>query len=69
MYKGTSLTVQWLRLHASIAEGMGSIPGRGPKIPHATQCGKKTKKQKKTTPRTKQKQYMYKIRMLKIIEC
>ena len=26
---GTSLVVQWLRLHASTAGGMGSIPGLG----------------------------------------
>ena len=32
---GTSLVVQWLRLRASNAEGMGSIPGRGTRIPHA----------------------------------
>ena len=30
---GTSLVVQWLRLHASSAEGAGSIPGQGTKIP------------------------------------
>ena len=34
---GTSLAVQWLRLHASTAGGMCSIPGRGTKIPHAVQ--------------------------------
>ena len=34
----TSLVVQWLRLHASNAGGVGLIPGRGTKIPHATQC-------------------------------
>ena len=27
--------VQWLRLHASNARGMGSVPGQGTKIPHA----------------------------------
>ena len=32
---GTSLTVQWLRLHASTPGSMGSIPGQGTKIPHA----------------------------------
>ena len=32
---GTSLVVQWLRLHASNAGGTGSIPGQGTKIPHA----------------------------------
>ena len=26
---GTSLAVQWLRLHASTAGGAGSMPGRG----------------------------------------
>ena len=30
----TSLAVQWLRLWASNAGGMGSIPGWGTKIPH-----------------------------------
>ena len=42
---GTSLAVQWLRLCASSAGGVGSIPGCGTKIPHVTQCGpnKKTK--------------------------
>ena len=30
---GTSLEVQWLRVHASNAEGMGSIPGWATKIP------------------------------------
>ena len=33
---GASLAVQWLRLHASTAGGMGSIPGRGTKILYAT---------------------------------
>ena len=35
---GTSLAVQWLRLRASTAGGMGSISGWGTKIPHATWC-------------------------------
>ena len=30
---GTSLVVQWLRLRASTAGGMGSIPGGGTKDP------------------------------------
>ena len=34
---GTSLAVQWLRLCASNAGGMGLIPGQGIKILHATQ--------------------------------
>ena len=31
---GISLAIQWLRLCASSAEGTGSIPGQGIKIPH-----------------------------------
>ena len=30
------MAVQWLGLHASTAGGLGSIRGRGIKIPHAT---------------------------------
>ena len=41
---GTSLVVQWLRLHASIAGGTGSIPGRGTKILHAMWYGQKKKR-------------------------
>ena len=41
---GTSLAVQWLRLGASNAGGMGSIPGWGTKIPHAVSWPKKKKK-------------------------
>ena len=41
---GTSLAVQWLRLQASTAGGMGSVPGLGTKIPHAVQSGQKKKK-------------------------
>ena len=37
--KGTSLGVQWLRLHASTAGGPGLIPGGGTEIPHATRQG------------------------------
>ena len=37
----TSLAVQWLRLGASNAGGMGSIPGWGTKIPHAVSWPKK----------------------------
>ena len=35
---GTSLVVQWLRLHVPNARSMGSIPGWGTKIPHVTGC-------------------------------
>lgn len=31
----------WLRLCASPARGAGSLPGQGPKITHAGQCGQK----------------------------
>ena len=36
---GTSLVVQWLRLHAPKAGGPGSIPGQGTRshMPHATE--------------------------------
>ena len=37
--EGTSLVVQWLRLHAPSAGSLGSIPGWGTKISHATQHG------------------------------
>ena len=36
--------VQWLRICACTAGGMGSIPGQGNKIPHVTQCSQKEKK-------------------------
>ena len=34
---------QWLRLHTSNTQGMGLIPGRGAKIPHAMWHGQKIK--------------------------
>ena len=40
---GTSLVVQGLRLHASNAGVMGSIPGQGTKILHAEGHGHKKK--------------------------
>ena len=40
---GTSLAVQWLRLQASTAGGVGSISGGGNKIMHDVWCGKKKK--------------------------
>ena len=43
-FHGTSLAVQWLRLCASTARGVGSIPGRGTKIPYAARCDQKKKK-------------------------
>ena len=41
--RGISLVVQWLKLQASNAEGTGSIPGQGTKIPHAKWHGQKIK--------------------------
>ena len=38
---GNSLVVQWLGLRALTAKGLGSIPGRGTKIPKAEWCGQK----------------------------
>ena len=46
---GTSLVVQWLRLHTSTAGGVGSIPGWGTKIPHAMGRSQKKKKKKEFT--------------------
>ena len=42
--QGTSLAVQWLRLHAPSAGGTGSIPGRGSKILCAEGHGQKKNK-------------------------
>ena len=39
----TSLEAQWLRLHASTAGDMGSIPDQGTKVPYAIQNKKKKK--------------------------
>ena len=33
--------VQWIELHAFTAEGLGSIPGQGTKIPQAVHYGQK----------------------------
>ena len=41
---GNSLAVQWLGLRASNAEGTGSIPGLGTKIPQSNQHSQKKKK-------------------------
>ena len=40
---GTSMVVQWLRICAANAGLTGSIPGRGPRIPHAVWCSQKIK--------------------------
>ena len=41
---GDSLGIQWLRLQASNARGLGSIPDWGTRIPHAAGPGQKLKK-------------------------
>ena len=38
-----SLAVQWLRILPSTAGSVGSVPGQGTKIPHATCMAKKKK--------------------------
>ena len=43
---GNSLAVQWLGLQPLTAQGLGSIPGWGTKIPQATRCGQKQQQQK-----------------------
>ena len=45
-FMGTSLVVQWLKLHDFNAGDMGSIPGWETKIPHAVRHGQKKKKKK-----------------------
>lgn len=40
----TSLTFQWLRIHAFTIRGVGSIPDQGTKILHAMPCHQKKKK-------------------------
>ena len=51
MYCGTFLVVQWLGLQASTAGGIGSIPGQGTKILHATQPKKKKREEREHTNR------------------
>ena len=43
-FRGTSLVVQWLRLHASTAGGVSSVPGWETKILHAAWHSQKKKK-------------------------
>ena len=54
--KQTLLVAQWLRLHASNARGIGSIPGHGTKSPHAVWCGQKRKKKNKQQQQKAKKQ-------------
>ena len=46
---GNSLAVQWLELRTLTAEGQGSIPDRGTKIPQAGQRGQKKQNKTKNT--------------------
>ena len=41
---GNSLVVQWLRLRAFIATGLGLVPGLGTKMPQAALGGQKKKR-------------------------
>ena len=43
---GTSLAIQWLKICASNAGYVGSIPA-GTKIPYAVQCGQKRKEKQR----------------------
>ena len=58
---GTSLVAQWLRLCASNASGVGSIPGQGTKTPHATKHDQKTRTKKKKKPKGNRKTYIGKL--------
>jgi len=40
-------SVQWLKLHASIAQGAGSIPRQGTKISYATWYNQKKKEEER----------------------
>ena len=53
---GNSLVVQWLRLHTFTAVGLGSIPGRGTKIPQAVLHGQTNKETLNITNKSKNKQ-------------
>ena len=46
VHNGTSMSVQQLGLHASIAGDMGSSPGQGSRILHILKCRQKKKKKK-----------------------
>ena len=49
-FSENSLVDQWLSLCASSARGMGSIPGWGAKILHASGCRQKTKSNTYASP-------------------
>jgi len=46
--EGTSLAIQWLGLRTFTAKGLGSIPGRGTKIPQAVQHSQRKEGRKNT---------------------
>ena len=47
-----SLGVQWLGLRAPTAEGLGSVPGEGTKIPAAVWCDQNNKNKSINTAET-----------------
>ena len=69
---GTALAVQWLGLRVSAARswegtggGTGLIPGQGTKMPLASLCGQKRKKErKKENPGAKVQQHLCTIFIL-----
>ena len=54
-----SQVIQWLRLCAFTAEGVGSIPGQGTEIPQAASGAKKERKKKKERARERKQTYNY----------
>ena len=58
---GTSLAVQWLKLHASIARGTGLTPGWRTKSPHAIWYSQKKKKKHQREREKLNKGYQEKI--------
>ena len=52
--QGTSLAIQWLRLHASAARGMGSASSQGPKIPQAVWPKNKERMKAKVSGKTRE---------------
>ena len=51
--QGIFLVIQWLRLHACNARGMGLNPGQGTRIPHAVWCSQKIIKSNKELSSTR----------------
>ena len=63
---GTSLRVQWLRLHPTNAGSMGSIPGWGTKVPHTVGCGQKFLNKINKSSYTKKKSQRTHIEVLEV---